>query len=379
MIFQPDLALRILLSIFVVAVAQFPLVCAAQTAAKNQAQIREIDQRLSGIQKEIDQRLSGIQKEMDSFKASPKITEDQKKYLGDITAAKTELENSQNRMREIASNVANNQLTLSYNYFQIFTAMVAIAAVFAAGVGFVVRRVLYEELKGRIEKEVVERIQYEAELVRANTFLQQSYAWYQHYEVEYQELLAGKTRPDLSRELTIEREIKLARNLSEAGLEVCTHPSIVDRRESDRKAWEVFAFLTNLWVYSRTAELVCQRMRGESIDTEVLEVLPAAHQCILLAGQKPAESRRWHDLHETAAFAMIQLGDQKTKEEGRAVIRNIFAGKTPAGTFKPPGRAWFIDRCKEYFPSQSDGTITDPLGLEPITKPCKLSPTGQWA
>lgn len=361
MVFQPNVALRILLWIFVFAVGQFPLICVAQTAAENQTQISEINQRLSEIQKD-----------MDSLKAGPGVTETQKTYLQNITAAKTDLENLETRMRETAFNTATNQLGLSNNYFQILVFLVTAAGALGALIGFVIKTIVTEEvlrkaniqIEEQINKTVKERSRYEAQLMLAEACWQPSFISYQHYEPEFLKFMRHQPARDFS------SEVILARRFSKRGRDICEN-LLIENREEDDDVWRITSMLTSLWVYNRTAELLVERRDGTAPTfEEVSEVLLSAEKCLTLSRHKKnAQTGYWYDLQETAAFAMIKLGQEGTQEYGRSLICNLFALVTPGSQFKEPPKSWLIERWNEYFPLKDDGTRDNLLGLRSIPQP----------
>jgi hypothetical protein len=76
----------------------------------------------------------------------------------------------------------------------------------------------------------------------------------------------------------------------------------------------------------------------------------AAELCIRLSKDRQAREGYWFELRETAAFAMVKMGNQGTKEYGRTLIGDLLAGKTPGEGFAAAPKSWRQTRWDEYFP-----------------------------
>jgi hypothetical protein len=397
MMLKPALLLRLCLVIFFGATVQCPSICAAQTALDSQEQLRKIDQQLSDVEKTIAALQLSISLEQDHLLALEKaaaaaqpsgtVSNDQRTYLRDLDAERAKLEGIRDKMEQTAEQVSDKEMSFSSSYFQMFLGVIAIAAAAVAFAGLIVKGTVAEavlrQTKGevsqqvkesaqRVEKEMTARTLYESELAQAETFFQQSFAWYEHYEPEFQKFLRTKIDPD------IVREIKMARTLAERGIGIIEDPSFVAVAKDDPRLWTTRATLTNLWVYNQTAEFVLDRPTGTSAHEKIGKLLKAADRCLEYATDRLAREQFWYEFQETAAFAMIYMGDNNGKERGRDLIRGVFAGKTPApagktpgAEFAPPPKEWLLERWDEYFPIKTAGGAErdDPLGLGPIKRP----------
>ena len=375
MVFRPNVVLRLLLWISIIAVGQFPLVCSAQAAAKNQAQMRRELSAAQNELKSLKDSLTADERKIDALQASPPATEDQRRYLKDVTAAKSDLEteksaleNLEKEIRDSEQTMATNQLGLSNNYYTIFGSLAAILVALGAGLGVVIYRLLYEALKARLEKEIIGRARYEGDLRLAETYSQQAYTWFEHYEPEYQKVV--RNTPIESQQLVIlARETGLAQRLADRGLKICEVTSIKNHKH-DNDAWVMSFRLTNLRIYNRTAELVCQRALGEQISAaKISEVLSWADDALSLALEEPAREFLWYEMYQTAAFALVLLGNQQTSDYGRTVLRGLFSRHPPAQGFKRPPREWRLERWNEYFWTDTGGVQHDHLQLGPIPLP----------
>jgi hypothetical protein len=341
-----------------------PFTCAsrAQAPAPAPAQISDIERRLSEAEKSLR-----------TLQAAPGVTQEQKAYRDELTAL-------QKQLRETETKLATDELGLSNYYFQLLAltlgTVLTLAGVVGALAAFLIQRVVTEKvlrttnrqveakiqaLVDKVEKEMNARSLYETSLARAQIFVQQSFTWYQYYEPDYQKFLRTGIVPDILRQIT------LARRQAQQG--ISTLPASAFPNDDDNRLWTTQAELTNLLVYNSTAEAICRRASGNGPSkNEVTQILLAAERCLKLSKDKQAQKRQWYELHETAAVAMIKIGDQGTRECGRDLIHDLFKGQTPGPGFAAAPKPWLLERWNEYFPEDCNKRH-DLLGLGNIPRP----------
>jgi len=159
----------------------------------------------------------------------------------------------------------------------------------------------------------------------------------------------------------------MACSLAEKGLKIVKDDFGADK-VGDARPWITRTTLILLLAYNTTADLLCGRPAEATLERK--SQLPRyAEICLRRAKDKQAHERFWFDLHDTAAFAMIKFGDQGSREHGRELINDMFAGKNPGGEFQYPPTEWLQARWDEYFLRASGAGQSNPLGLANIARP----------
>jgi hypothetical protein len=402
MVFQTNETLRIFLWIFVIAGGQFPSFCSAQTAAKYRAEIRNLDQKLFTVEKALadlrtavaaekgqkyDQRLSTLEKVGAAPQPNANITDEQRAYLNRVDSLKEKFNSIKEEMALIGERLAGSAMNISYNYFSIFglifTLLIAlISAAGALGATYIKKTVLdtvkkdvdkqlkegakevdeqlkvgaaklKEEIGKSVEQEEKEMkviARFETDLAMADTLFKMSFAWWEQYEEPFRKLLKRRSKTLTGAELLgglpepASLELRMARILSERGKKIVTGSSFSGSNPNDNRPWVIRARLMNLWAYHTTAELLC--LRGTASTEEKSEILRAADSLIDLAQDERSRKALWspeafwYNFHETAAFAMMYLGNEGTQERGRTLIRDLCARKTPGEGFEQPSDEW---------------------------------------
>ena len=398
MMLKPALLLRLCLVIFFGAAVQCPSICAAQTALDSQEQLRKIDQQLSDVEKTIAALQLSISLEQDHLLALEKaaaaaqpsgtVSNDQRTYLRDLDAERAKLEGIRDKMEQTAEQVSDKEMSFSSSYFQMFLGVIAIAAAAVAFAGLIVKGTVAEavlrQTKGevsqqvkesaqRVEKEMTARTLYEfPSLPKPRPFFSSRSPGTNIMSRNFRSFCAPKS----TRISCVKSRWRGL--LAERGIGIIEDPSFVAVAKDDPRLWTTRATLTNLWVYNQTAEFVLDRPTGTSAHEKIGKLLKAADRCLEYATDRLAREQFWYEFQETAAFAMIYMGDDNGKERGRDLIRGVFAGKTPApasktpgAEFAPPPKEWLLERWDEYFPIKTAGGAErdDPLGLGPIKRP----------
>jgi len=363
----------------------------ALQAASAAADQQKLSERLSALEKalagshpaltaeegeKLNERLSAIEKAQTAQPASL-ISDEQKGYLNGVAALKASFDAVQQKMAETAEHLAGSEMSISYNYFtifgMIFTILLALLGLIGSGAAVFIRRVVFDSVTkdigtkitskiaevdqqievriGEVEKEMSSIARFESDIAMAETSFKMSFAWWEQYEKDFRKFLQRrKTMPDIdaSRELpeaTI-LELRMARILSERGMKIASSPSFMGPKE-DERPWVIRARLTNLLIYNATSELLC---RGAAATIE--EKLSIIDQTELLLGfardKRASQKQFWYNFHETAAFAMTNLGNEGTQERGRALVRDLLAMKTPGEGFEQPPEDWLAQVRSEY-------------------------------
>jgi hypothetical protein len=379
MVLQPNVTHRTLLWICVVIGGLFPSFCAAQTAAANREQIRTLGQKLSAVEKALadlkadveaekrqnfGQRLSTLERAAAAPQAN--ITDEQKAYLSRVDSLKEKFNGIKDEMALTAERVAGTEMNISYNYFTIFALLSTLmAAAGTLGAAFI-KRIVLDSVKKDVDEQLREGAaqireeiknyaagvgedmkviaRFETDLVMAESLFKMSFAWWEQYEEHFRKLLPKRKMladDEAMRDFpaAASLELGMARILSERGRKIANGPSFSGSNKDDNRPWLIRARLTNLWVYNTTAELLCGRRTASN--EEKVEILRSADSLIELTKDSRAQEEGfWYNFHETAAFAMMHLGNEGTQERGRALIRDLCAKKTPGTMFQIPPDEW---------------------------------------
>jgi hypothetical protein len=183
----------------------------------------------------------------------------------------------------------------------------------------------------RINELIDDHITTARDLTISNMHSRFSFTYYTHYKDDFEGLRKLKF-PKASNDTTyyVMREAAIARYLAERGLIFINQ---LQKKMVNNAEWHrVKAGLVNLKTYNYTVELMCRRGVGETLDDgSVLSVLDLAEECVLIAYEEPVrDTDRWIAMYDTAALAMVNLGDTQNKQRGYKLIKDICAGKTPS-------------------------------------------------
>ena len=88
------------------------------------------------------------------------------------------------------------------------------------------------------------------------------------------------------------------------------------------------------------------------------EVIETADECIQMSRNLNIAGL-WWNLTQTSAVALMQLGDEENKKNGRREMRGLLKGRRPGPDFPRPPSDWLLEIWKECFPSND----SDPFGL----------------
>ena len=259
MFFKDRVAIRVMLWISVIGIGQTPLICVAQTAARNAVQIHKLDQELSAIERNIDvlqknlasengpnlgARVSALEK---MGAAAQGISDEQRAYLKDIDALKNrfegirkDLDQLADKMSQTAERVSGKEMDINNSYFSMLSLVMILASIAVAVVGafalFILENLVAKRIADSVEKEIKVRAFYETTLGRADTFALLAFAWYEHYAKAFQRSLqSGKPRRRYW------RDSGLARSFSERGMTTLNEPEFVARNKGDLRAWSTRA------------------------------------------------------------------------------------------------------------------------------------------
>jgi hypothetical protein len=356
------------------------LPCEAQTAAQNREEIRNLNQKLSAVEKALadlqtalaaaqkfDQRVSVLEQAAAASQGKPSITEEQRNYLNRVEALKEKLDPLQEKMVLTAGSLAATQMNISYNYFTIFGLIFTLLLTLMGLVGTLGAAYIKGQLLGSLTRDVEKQIgksieeeekemkriaRFETDLAMADTLFKMSFAWWAQYEEPFRKLLPKrKTRTDHEPFNALPEaallQLTMARILSERGMKISNAPTFSDTSKDDGRPWVIRARLLNLWVYNTTADF-CRKQIASEDEKEKTELLRSADLLIDLAKDKrAAKGGFWYNFQQTAAFAMMNVGDPATQQLGQALIDNLYTKKTPGEEFEPPSDEWIADMQAE--------------------------------
>lgn len=370
MVFRPNVALRILLWIFIIAVEQLSLISGAEAAKKHptqtnkpdvQTEITDLQNFLKAEKERIDLLVTTSNKLSDDLQAHPRISDEQKTYLDRVESLRAKFQGMEVDLANTAEHLSGTEMNVSYHYFTIFGLMVALAGVVGTLASVIIKRVVSDTVKkdvdkqiqtsaDRVEKEMKARALFETDLARAETLFLLSFTWWEHCEEGFQKFLQNKktapaaTSPKVPKHIL--REIGMAKKLSDSGLTIVNGSSFRDASEADGRAWITRARLVNLWVYNTAAELLCHNgIADTAIKSQVLEF---ADTLIEFAKDKQTGKELWYNFLETAAFAMTNIGNQGTQERGMTLVRDLCANKRPGNDFEQPPSEWLTQLRSEF-------------------------------
>jgi hypothetical protein len=192
--------------------------------------------------------------------------------------------------------------------------------------------------------------------------VQLAQSWWKVYDREYLDVVTRKFRgieePRASE--TCQANILAAKSLIDRGKEVLARLGL--DREKNAASFVVYANLQNHWVYHAAAEALCG---NECSSADRNKISSVADECLSLSTQ-PRVVQLWYELKQSAAFALIVIGDEEGKIRGRTEMLSLLEGRTPGPEFPPPATDWLEQIWKECFPAQIDGQHINLFGLERV-------------
>ncbi|HEX3504508.1 MAG TPA: hypothetical protein VHU22_14045, partial [Xanthobacteraceae bacterium] len=331
----------------VVGAIEIPSTCAAQQAARNQAQIRKINTELESIEKTIaglrdsssnadrvklEERLSAAERSLTALQANPPPTEQQKTYLHDAQSADEKLKEMTAKLSDSTLNISKEELSIANYFFTIFIGLfVVLGAIGAVAIVFIQRgatELILSKARRAVENEINERVNYESSLTLASAYSRLGVSWYEYYEPLFQRYkqeqqgvqpLVG-ARPEIQEIL---RELHMAKHFSDQGLEIYNTRLDEARRKTDKRAWHTHALLINQNTYHLTVSALCEGWAARPQEPFRREALRSAETCLKLSDDTLATGDLWYNLKESAAFAMVTLGDPLDQATGRDCLRNL--------------------------------------------------------
>ena len=200
----------------------------------------------------------------------------------------------------------------------------------------------------------------EADLTLAEACIQLAVPWWELYEKDFQRFLRDPS-PSMKPNSDY---VKAAKGLIEKGL------TFINKVPKDYIAENVMAFhtyanLRNHMLYHWSVQIICDNI---DVSAGIPEIVEMAEECLNLSENKNSCPNLWYELQQTAAFALLMLGDQTSKGTGQKIMRDLLRRKTPGRKFEPPPEKWLKDIWDECFPSSPDGTQNDRFHLGSIPR-----------
>ncbi len=339
----------------------------AATTNQNATLAQQLAAAQSAIQATADQlkqlgaQIGNLQKQVDALPTTPPLTPGQAETLNQIAARSHDLDTTSEALAKAATELAKADLDERRDLNEQILKILGLAAALGTG-GVAVfeyfRRRFVRETRKELEQTIRKPILAESLVTTGGTFSQVSVPWWEQYEPGFvahlrAAYLAGALPAG---PVPFLREIVLARRLAEEGFFFLDNvwPSVADTKE----AIENTASVCNHWVYHRTAELLCTGTPISVLDRSA--VLARTEQCIRLS-ENPKAAAFWYQLRQTAAFALLHLGDIRFNRaspdpqlvvRGRQLLVDLFQGRTPwpPATFRRPSLAWLQEIYDEVCP-----------------------------
>ena len=246
---------------------------------------------------------------------------DQEKYLSEMRQAKLEFQELMNGLNSIGRQVSLGQMFLSSQFFTIFGLVFAVAGLISGVVANGMIRGadarIASKIKTRVNEEVMDALEDSSHYVTAKTHGQQAFAWWDHYNAQFQLFLRNQSYDN-----SIVRDIRLSKDIAAKGLNELDKVSAAFK--ADEKLIALRADLINHWVYNRTAEALLDKSAGRSFGDEERDRLRSrAVECLRNARTKVLEER-WYNFVETAQFCLLKFGDEAEQREARSALLDLF-------------------------------------------------------
>jgi len=365
------IALTLLLILPATAQAQHRAADHAPPAGATANQIATLAQQLavaqSAIQATADQlrqlgaQIGNLQKQVDALPKTPPLTPQQADTLSQLAARTHELDTTSEELAKAASELAKADLDARRDLVEQLLEIFGIAAALGGG-GFAVfeyfRRRFVQETRKELEETIRKPILAESLVTTGGTFAQVCVPWWEQYEpalvIHLRAAYLAGALP--ASPVPFLREIVFARRLAEEGFLFLDNvwPSVADTEEAIQNT----ASLCNHWVYHRTAELLCAGTPISALDRSA--VMGRTEQCLRLS-ENPKAAALWYNLRQTAAFAFLNLGDdrfnpaspdQQLVVRGRQLLVDLLQGRTPLppAQFRRPSLSWLQGVYDEVCP-----------------------------
>jgi TolA-binding protein len=351
---------------------------------KNEAELRSLEQQLG----QINQKINSDDIALNKLQNIRGVTPEESLYLDKINQREATFDLEVKRFIDAQGDMAKSQIDMSGRLISIVPIIIATFAVCVTISLFLIKywidgwikkadekinadlKSAHEELiqaignkNKELDETITKRLEDEYVVLIAESCAQLAIPWWETYEKDYQ-LYLRKNLPSPDEFL---RYILGAKALTERGRAALAllEGTFV---KQNTPAFLAHAKLQNHWVYHATAEMIC-RGGTPAKKTEIIEV---AEECRQLS-EDIRIGGLWCNLKQTAAIALIQLGDDEAKEKGRRDLRGLLEGRTPGTAFPRASRDWLLEIWEECFPPDEGGR--DLFGLGTIPSPVKPQPS----
>lgn len=222
-----------------------------------------------------------------------------------------------------------------------------------------------KELDEKISKIVSDKTEFAKELVRGSLYMQMAYNWYLLFDNDYQSLVKGEG----SATEELKRYTSYASQLTSQGIKsLFKKDSILYSKmqvEGDADAFKLHLNLKSDWVYHRTAEIFSNEIND---DFSIAEVIQEAYWCIsALDGYHGKGILNWYLVYHTSGITLLLLGNEKQKDEGRKILKDLILGNSPKNKIITPiefrreiWRECFLNNKENYKDYFSLGDISCP-------------------
>jgi hypothetical protein len=358
----------------------------SESLNKTEAELKTLEQQVG----QINQKINSDDVELSKLQNIRGVTPEESLYLDKINQRESTFDAEVKRFIDAQGDMAKSQIDMSGRLISIVPIIIATFAVCVTISLFVIKywidgwikkadekinadlKRAHDELIQAINKKnkeldetITKRLEDEYVVLIAESCAQLAIPWWETYERDYQLYLRKKLpTPD-----EFLRYILGAKALTERGRAALAllEGGFVKR---NTPAFLAHAKLQNHWVYHATAEMIC-RGGTPAKKTEIIEV---AEECRQLS-EDIRIGGLWCNLKQTAAIALIQLGDDEAKEKGRRDMRGLLEGRTPGAAFPRASPDWLLEIWEECFPPDEGGL--DLFGLGSIPSPVEPLPSSE--
>lgn len=288
---------------------------------------------------------------------------DTEAILHEIRREKEEIATLLREINSAGRQVSLAQMFLSGQYFTIFMALIAVAAlvagIIASGMLSGIRSLIRRNVEKLATNEVHSQIENSSHLVVATAHAQHAFSWWEHYHDEFQKCLRGEDY-----EKSIVRDVRFSCDLSKRGLQELQLSKLDVKNKKMIQALSVG--LLNHWVYNRTAECILLEQDGHEIKRdEIDELLNSARECSSYSRREDC-GVSWYNLAETSGFCFLKFGDEALQRRGRQQILSTLTDSKRSRNLPAPPNKWVKMAFETYFPTDSEGKPTDIHGIGQI-------------
>ena len=313
-------------------------------------------QRVVNSVNELSSRLEDLEREISN-----------EEFLERVEAAKSELQILSDGLSSIGRQVSLGQMFLSGQFFVIFGTIITVSGLVAGIVANYTMRLADQKIEAIAEDTISDRVVLEIEnaapFVIGKAHGQQAFAWWDHYQNDYQKFLTGKT---VDTDVLL-REISFSKDISAKGLEQL---GLVKGPLADHKQTiQLKAELLNHWVYNRTAELLLLKETNtnqtDEDEDEVRRLLDRAVKCMQYSYLDVLE-KYWPYYVETAQFCFLKFGSEGEKNQARQLLLSLFPKEPQAKPERKtsPNEKFVKLAADFYFPiDESSNSRQDIHGL----------------